>query len=88
MPRSAEIVRTTSETDIRASLALDGSGATTVDTGVPFFDHMLDAFGRHGLFDLTVGARGDLAIDAHHTVEDDERRRHVELGDDLGWLAP
>ncbi len=70
MGRSAQITRTTGETDITVSLELDGSGATDVATGVPFFDHMLDAFGRHGLFDLTVAATGDLDVDAHHTVED------------------
>jgi imidazoleglycerol-phosphate dehydratase len=68
--RSASITRATRETDITVALGLDGSGATSVETGVPFFDHMLDAFGRHGLFDLEVRAVGDLAIDAHHTVED------------------
>ena len=70
MGRSATITRTTRETSITISLGLDGSGTTAVATGVPFFDHMLDAFGRHGLFDLTVDAKGDLEIDAHHTVED------------------
>jgi imidazoleglycerol-phosphate dehydratase len=70
MGRSATITRTTRETDITVTLDLDGSGKTAVETGVPFFDHMLDAFGRHGLFDLTVDAKGDLEIDAHHTVED------------------
>lgn len=70
MSRSATITRTTGETDITVSLDLDGSGTTRVATGVPFFDHMLDAFGRHGLFDLTVEATGDLDVDAHHTVED------------------
>jgi imidazoleglycerol-phosphate dehydratase len=68
--RSATITRTTRETDITVVLDLDGSGKTAVATGVPFFDHMLDAFGRHGLFDLEVRATGDLEIDAHHTVED------------------
>jgi imidazoleglycerol-phosphate dehydratase len=68
--REAAIQRTTKETDITLSLELDGSGSTHVETGVPFFDHMLDAFGRHGLFDLSVVARGDLDVDAHHTVED------------------
>ena len=70
MARSASITRATRETDIGVSLDLDGGGTTSVETGVPFFDHMLDAFGRHGLFDLTVRAIGDLDIDAHHTVED------------------
>lgn len=69
-PRTAEIRRTTKETDIELSLVLDGTGVTDVSTGVPFFDHMLDAFGRHGLFDLTVRAQGDIDVDAHHTVED------------------
>ena len=70
MSREATVTRTTGETDITVNLALDGRGATAVATGVPFFDHMLDAFGRHGLMDLRVDARGDLAVDAHHTVED------------------
>jgi imidazoleglycerol-phosphate dehydratase len=52
------------------TIDLDGTGITDIETGVPFFDHMLDAFGRHGLFDLTVRAKGDIEIDAHHTVED------------------
>ena len=70
MTRRATIERATSETEIALTLALDGEGATSVATGVPFFDHMLEAFGRHGLFDLEVEAEGDLAVDAHHTVED------------------
>lgn len=70
MARYAEMTRTTKETDITIKLDLDGTGKTDIDTGVPFFDHMLDAFGRHGLFDLTVHAKGDIEVDAHHTVED------------------
>ena len=70
MGRSAEVARVTRETDIGVALDLDGKGTTRVQTGVPFFDHMLEAFGRHGLFDLDVLATGDLEIDAHHTVED------------------
>ena len=70
MGRVATVTRATRETDIAVTIDLDGKGATTIETGVPFFDHMLDAFGRHGLFTLTVTATGDLAIDAHHTVED------------------
>ena len=68
--RTARIERVTKETQITVELSLDGTGETDIATGVPFFDHMLDAFGRHGLFDLTVRAKGDLEIDAHHTVED------------------
>lgn len=70
MTRTASIQRTTKETDVEVTLGLDGTGTTDVSTGVPFFDHMLDAFGRHGLFDLTVRAEGDVDVDAHHTVED------------------
>ena len=70
MARTAEKTRTTRETDISITLDLDGTGTTDIDTGVPFFDHMLDALGRHGLFDLSVHATGDLDVDAHHTVED------------------
>ena len=68
--RVAKVTRATKETDIALSLAIDGMGTTAIDTGVPFFDHMLDAFGRHGLFDLEVQAKGDIEVDAHHTVED------------------
>lgn len=70
MMRSTSLNRKTSETDITVTINLDGTGQTDIDTGVGFFDHMLDAFGRHGLFDLTVSAKGDVHIDAHHTVED------------------
>ncbi len=68
--RRAEVERATKETNIKLALCLDGTGTTDVDAGVPFFDHMLEAFGRHGLFDLTVRAQGDVDVDAHHTVED------------------
>lgn len=70
MARTAEIRRTTKETDIALALNLDGTGEVEVETGVPFFDHMLEAFGRHGLIDLSVRAKGDIDVDAHHTVED------------------
>lgn len=70
MTRTAEVTRKTGETDITIKLDLDGSGTCDIATGVPFFDHMLNAFGRHGLFDLTVHAAGDVEVDAHHTVED------------------
>jgi len=69
-PRTAEIVRETKETRIRVKLALDGTGQCKIDTGIGFYDHMLEAFGRHGGFDLEVEAKGDLHIDMHHTVED------------------
>ena len=69
-PRRATIARTTAETDIRATLVLDGTGQVEVATGIGFLDHMLTALGRHALFDLTVAARGDLHIDFHHTTED------------------
>ena len=68
--RTARIARTTKETDIELSIDLDGTGVTDIDTGIGFFDHMLTAFGRHGLFDLSVRAEGDLEVDGHHTVED------------------
>lgn len=68
--RRAVVTRVTGETDITVELDLDGTGTCSIDTGVPFFDHMLNAFGRHDLFDLTVRATGDIEVDAHHTVED------------------
>lgn len=68
--RVATVARKTKETDIRLELHLDGDGRCTVKTGIPFLDHMLELFSRHGLFDLTVQARGDLEVDYHHTVED------------------
>jgi imidazoleglycerol-phosphate dehydratase len=64
------VERSTSESSVVVELDLDGSGRTTIDTGVPFYDHMLTAFGKHALLDLTVQSRGDTQIDAHHTVED------------------
>jgi imidazoleglycerol-phosphate dehydratase len=69
-PRRAEIERKTRETRISAVLAIDGTGRGEVHTGVPFLDHMLDSFARHGFFDLKIEAAGDLHIDDHHTVED------------------
>ena len=70
MAREAKITRTTKETDISIALNLDGTGQTSIQTGIGFFDHMLEAFGRHGLYDLDVKATGDLQVDGHHTVED------------------
>ncbi|GMV54653.1 MAG: imidazoleglycerol-phosphate dehydratase [Betaproteobacteria bacterium] len=69
-PRSADVRRTTLETDVRVKIDLDGSGASRLASGVPFLDHMLEQLARHGLIDLDIEARGDLHIDAHHTVED------------------
>ena len=70
MSRSAEIIRNTSETKIKLFIDLDGSGASEVDTGIGFFDHMLISFAKHGFFDLNVKVDGDLHVDSHHTIED------------------
>ena len=70
MPRVGEVTRTTKETDLHVRVDLDGRGESRVKTGIGFFDHMLEAFARHSLVDLTVQARGDLHVDGHHTVED------------------
>lgn len=70
MERTASISRKTRETEIRVELDLDGTGECEVRTGIPFFDHLLHSFTRHGLFDLQVHAKGDLEVDQHHTVED------------------
>ncbi len=78
-PRNATRFRQTAETTIELSINLDGTGVADVATGIPFFDHMLTLFGRHGLFDLRVKAIGDLTVDFHHTVED----TGIVLGDCL-----
>ena len=70
MARAADYVRKTKETDISLHLNLDGTGSSSIHTGIGFFDHMLDGFARHGLFDLKVNVAGDLAVDCHHTIED------------------
>ena len=70
MARTADYVRKTKETDISLHLNLDGTGNSSINTGIGFFDHMLDGFARHGLFDLKVNVAGDLAVDCHHTIED------------------
>ena len=69
-PRQATATRSTKETRVTVTLVIDGTGQVAVSTGLPFFDHMLEQLGRHGGFDLAVDAKGDLAVDAHHTVED------------------
>ena len=70
MTRTAVVTRTTKETDISVQLDLDGSGQSTADTGIPFFDHMLQQLGKHAGWDLSVACKGDLEVDGHHTVED------------------
>ncbi|MDI6690102.1 MAG: imidazoleglycerol-phosphate dehydratase HisB [Actinomycetota bacterium] len=70
MERTSTVKRETKETSINISLDIDGKGLSKIDTGIPFLDHMLELFAKHGLFDLTIEARGNLHIDAHHTIED------------------
>lgn len=70
MVRRAEVSRKTRETDIKASIVIDGSGEYNINTGIGFFDHMLSGFARHGFFDINLSADGDLEVDGHHTVED------------------
>ena len=70
MERTASITRNTKETQIALSLNLDGKGSYQVDTGIGFFDHMLEGFSRHGFFDLNIQVKGDLQVDTHHTIED------------------
>ena len=70
MNRSSEVIRKTKETDICISLSLDGTGKSNIRTGIGFFDHMLEAFAKHGFFDLEVMVNGDLQVDDHHTIED------------------
>ncbi|MCR8670351.1 imidazoleglycerol-phosphate dehydratase HisB [Agrococcus sp. HG114] len=84
MARTATIERTTSESSISLSLDLDGSGTSSISTTVPFYDHMLTAFSKHSLIDLTVEARGDTDIDAHHTVEDTAIALGLALAEALG----
>ena len=70
MGRTAKVSRKTKETDIGVELEIDGTGQAAIDTGMPFFNHMLDSFSRHGFFNVKIAAKGDLEIDYHHTVED------------------
>jgi imidazoleglycerol-phosphate dehydratase len=88
LSRIGRVERVTKETKIQVEIDLDGTGITDIATGVPFFDHMLDALGKHGAFDLTVRADGDTHIDVHHTVEDTAivlgQALHRALGDKKG----
>jgi imidazoleglycerol-phosphate dehydratase len=70
MPRSSKVSRTTKETDVSVDLTLDGQGTSEADTGLPFFDHMLQQLGKHAGWDLSVTSKGDLDVDGHHTIED------------------
>ena len=70
MSRKGRVARTTKESDVLVEIDLDGTGEVVVDTGVPFFDHMLSQLGKHGAFDLTVKTKGDISVDEHHTIED------------------
>jgi len=83
-PRVAKIDRKTKESDIVVDLNIDGTGRTSIDTGVPFFDHMLTALGTHASFDLTITARGDVEIEGHHTIEDTAIVLGTALGQALG----
>ena len=87
MGRTARIERTTKESSVVVELDLDGTGANSIDTGVPFFDHMLAQLAKHGGLDLTVRTRGDLEIDAHHTVEDTALAVGQAINDALGDRA-
>jgi len=84
MARSAHVERNTKETSISISWDLDGTGEYRITTGIPFFDHMLDLFAKHGLFDLEVSAKGDIDVDNHHTVEDVGIAMGKALRDALG----
>lgn len=70
MSRKGRVARTTKESDVLVEINLDGTGEVTVDTGVPFYDHMLSQLGKHGAFDLNVKTKGDISVDEHHTIED------------------
>jgi imidazoleglycerol-phosphate dehydratase len=87
MSRSATVTRTTTETDVRVELTLDGEGRAEADTGLPFFDHMLEQLGKHGGWDLSVTCKGDLEVDGHHTVEDVGLALGQALAESLGDKA-
>jgi imidazoleglycerol-phosphate dehydratase len=85
--RTAAVTRTTQETDVRVELAIDGAGDTSIDTGLPFFDHMLEQLGKHAGWNLSVSCKGDLDVDGHHTVEDIGLAIGQALTDALGDKA-
>ena len=85
--RRAEVARTTNETDVRVALNLDGAGAASADSGIPFFDHMLQQLGKHAGWDLNLACKGDLEVDGHHTVEDCGLALGQALADALGDKA-
>ena len=85
--RTARVERSTKESSVLVELDVDGTGRTDIDTGVPFFDHMLSQLGKHGLLDLTVRTHGDLEVDAHHTVEDTSLALGQALREALGDKA-
>jgi imidazoleglycerol-phosphate dehydratase len=85
--RTAAVTRTTRETDVRVELAIDGAGDTSIDTGLPFFDHMLEQLGKHAGWNLSVSCKGDLDVDGHHTVEDIGLAIGQALTDALGDKA-
>jgi imidazoleglycerol-phosphate dehydratase len=87
MPRSSKVSRTTKETDVSVELTLDGQGTSEADTGLPFFDHMLEQLGKHAGWDLSVTSKGDLDVDGHHTVEDVGLALGQALGEALGDKA-
>lgn len=87
MSRSAAVTRTTKETDVRVDLRIDGSGSSSADTGLPFFDHMLEQLGKHAGWDLALMCKGDLEVDGHHTVEDCGLALGEALADALGDKA-
>lgn len=87
MSRTSRVARTTKESDVLVELEIDGTGESDIDTGVPFFDHMLDQVARHGGLDLRVRTRGDLDVDAHHTVEDTSLAFGQALREALGDKA-
>ena len=86
--REAEIQRTTYETDIKLRINLDGSGRSTIDTGIGFFDHMLALFARHGALDMRLSLKGDLNVDGHHSVEDAGFALGQALAPTCPWPRP